>query len=615
MVDAQCTVLASSTDIVVAIRGSEGNLVDWVMTNLDMFDFTSPVLFPPDAFKVKNKASMQVWLFNSATKVHPGFYEAMRALLPDVTASISAACRLNAQASNVWFTGHSMGGALAILMAAYLQDSNFIAPVGSTKKPTHGCTTNLNIAGVFGLENPKVGNADFARHYAKIGLASRTLVYMYGGDPVPMIPTSPYTHVGFRVHMRRSLANPDITILDGPTPAQTPAPGGVSDVRAGDHTARYWLTVLRNLATTTCQAAAARRSITFVCPDFAKLTAVVVAPTVEVAEMSGVVYYLDNAGRRQIPPGKVSVTCYDDDTPPPGSMALTVGDDREPMCTADAVNGEFVCRYHRKTRVMSIFGPWDVMSLTASASRPVDTSEAQSWPDIQCDIKSQAFLTGTVTGTLVTNHKYEEYITGFIKLNADRSKSCALDTCLPSTDLRTTKPPADKLSFADSLTNHACCYCTCGTSQCKCDDELLANMYWQCYQLQTAPDRLRCRVSAQVAWNAARSGSAHMTAQIKSFCPGPGAATAAISGRILFFDGAQISPLVGAVVACYDVDVGLSNELMCMAKSDGAGAFSCYYYTKLNDDRWDSGPMQYDDRWDSGPMQYDDRWDSGPMHS
>jgi hypothetical protein len=104
-----------------------------------------------------------------------------------------------------------------------------------------------------------------------------------------------------------------------------------------------------------------------------------------------------------------------------------------------------------------------------------------------------------------------------------------------------------------------------------------------------------------------------MTAQIKSFCPGPSAATAAISGRILFFDGAQISPLVGAVVACYDVDVGLSNELMCMAKSDGAGAFSCYYYTKLNDDRWDSGPMQYDDRWDSGPMQYDDRWDSGPM--
>jgi pimeloyl-ACP methyl ester carboxylesterase len=589
VVDAQCTVLASSTDIVVAVRGSE-SLTDWFMTNLDTADFTSPVWFPTNPF-LYPKASAQVWPFNSATKVHPGFYEAMLALLPEVQASINAACRQNAQASSVWLTGHSMGGAVAMLMAAYLQDSNFIAPAGSNTKATHKCATQLAIGGVFGFENPKVGNADFARHYANIGLASRTLVYVHGGDPVPSTPPWPYNHVGFRVHTSRSIANPDVTVVKGPESFQNAA-SVLSGWGLADHKAQYWLTVLRNLATSTCQAAAAKRLITFACPDFGKFTASVVAPAVEVAEIKGSVYYLDSAGRKQVPTGKVSITCYDYDTPAPTALLM---EDKEPMCTTEFVNGKFRCRYHRKMQLAWVFGSWDVVSPAPGKDIPFDTSEAQSWPDIECDIKPQAFLTGTYTGRLSTNQYNVVYNAGDIKLIPDRSKSCVPNGCGPSSELWIMKIAVEEKRlfdtwFTDSCANHDCCYATCGTTQKMCDDEFYMNMKWQCYQLPSAGERLRCMASAPIYYRLVQEygEGPHKTAQIKSFCLGPSASTAAISGKVMLADAnGQPSALVGALITCYDRDPWPVNELMCMAKSDASGGFTCYYYKKDSSTPWD----------------------------
>jgi hypothetical protein len=164
VVDAQCAVISSSSDIVVAVRGSEDltNYRDWIMTNLDFFD-TPPDSIFPDPFSSSN---LKAWPYNSAAKVHPGFHEAANELMPEVEAAINAACSKNPQASKVWFTGHSMGGAVAIMLAALLQDSNFVASAASSTMGINTCGKNLHISGVFGFQSPKPGDATFATHYS-----------------------------------------------------------------------------------------------------------------------------------------------------------------------------------------------------------------------------------------------------------------------------------------------------------------------------------------------------------------------------------------------------------------------------------------------------------------
>jgi pimeloyl-ACP methyl ester carboxylesterase len=582
VVDAQCTVLATSTDIVVAVRGSEPTgLRDWVTTNFDVFDFTSSVWFPTTLFS-EGLVIAQPWPFDAITgdntgTVHSGFYEYTLALLPGVKSAIKDACVKNPEANKVWLTGHNMGGAVAVLLATYLQDSKFIVPPGSSQKGLHACATELVISGVMGFESPRVGDATFARHYEDIGLDSQTLMYIYDQDPVPSLPPWPYQHVGHIVYTQRSLGDPDTTLVTGPSKDVRGAPSGWG---IGDHAAMYWLPPLRNLAADACDAAVSSNLITPPCPDFAKLTASVVAPTDEVAVIRGSVYYMYAAGQKQVPTGVVDVTCYDYDAP---AAATLLVDEREPMCKAQGVGGKFSCRYHRKTAILWRFGAWDVIS-------PGDWSEAQSWPDIECDIKPAGFLTGTHTGRLSENEDAVETDAGEILLNPDRSDGCKLSGC----GVWLLKVPANKLSpwFKVPCKQHACCYSTCGTTQKLCDDELQRNMEWKCHQLASASQRALCMTSSLVYYGAAHTFGADSweSAQIANFCLGPGKGKAAIIGRIVLADatGHRLA-LAGVLVRCYDRDP-LSAELMCMAKSSASGDFRCYYLVRDSKNPWDFAP-------------------------
>jgi hypothetical protein len=588
VVDAQCTVLSSSNDIIVAVRGSENpsldKYADWIMTNLDFFDQPTPVSFP-EPF---SSSSLKAWPYNFAARVHPGFHEAADALLPEVQASINIACSQNPLASKVWFTGHSMGGAVAILLAALLQDSNFIAPAASSTTGSHTCGQKLQIAGVFGFQSPMPGDATFATHYFNIGLGSQTLVHAYGEDPVPRLPLTPYNHAGALVLTRRSLANPDITMVTGPGPAGILGSSlleSLNFLALGDHTAGYWLPPLRNLASASCDAAAAKLVVAS-CPDFAKLAAYVVAKRDEVAEISGRVYYLDTDGRQQAPNGVFTVTCYDYDFPPTDLDALVVSD-RDTMCTTNGVNGIFRCRYHRRIRMIWNLGAWDVFT----RGLPPDTSQQQTWPDIECDIKPPTFPTGTYTGRLSTDELRIEYNAGAIELNPDRSAACNPNGCGPSGDLWLVGIPNDYLVpdtwFLLSCGNHDCCYATCGTTQQHCDDEFLRNMNWECYQLKTAAERKLCWEAAPLYQKAVKKfgESAFKTAQMENFCVGPSASTAAISGKVKF-SGVLSDVLKGATVTCYDMDTAF-DDVMCMAKTGNDGSFKCYYFKKSDGETWD----------------------------
>jgi hypothetical protein len=64
VLDVQCTVLATSTNVVVAVRDSEGAR-DWITTNFDTFDFTLPAWFPNTVF-TEGLIAIKVWPFNEA---------------------------------------------------------------------------------------------------------------------------------------------------------------------------------------------------------------------------------------------------------------------------------------------------------------------------------------------------------------------------------------------------------------------------------------------------------------------------------------------------------------------------------------------------------------------
>lgn len=113
----QAVVIANEHLVVVAFRGTD-NAENWVRN----FNFLpAKTAFGP---------------------VHAGFLEAFRALWPDVARSIAA---LRDKNQPIWLTGHSLGGAIALLAAAELQRAA------------------LPIAGIVTFGQPPVGASAFAK--------------------------------------------------------------------------------------------------------------------------------------------------------------------------------------------------------------------------------------------------------------------------------------------------------------------------------------------------------------------------------------------------------------------------------------------------------------------
>ena len=114
------------------------------------------------------------------TRVHAGFKDALNRVWPALGPLLSQL----GQTMRVWFTGHSLGAALATLAADRYPDT----------------------AGVVTIGSPRVGDPRFAAQFdARFG--SRALRYVRNTDVVTHVPTPlplPYKHVGELRQITRS---------------------------------------------------------------------------------------------------------------------------------------------------------------------------------------------------------------------------------------------------------------------------------------------------------------------------------------------------------------------------------------------------------------------------
>jgi hypothetical protein len=161
---------------IVAFRGTETKLEDW--------------LTDADARQQQNPWGHA----DERVKIHRGFHAALDNVWPELINRVSQA------ALPVWFTGHSLGGALAVLAAYRLEASEKIG---------------IRVAGVYTFGQPRVGNLAWTKS-VPVDLEQRIFRYVNDRDIVPLVPPAApieYRHVGHaryfdasgRLHHNRTL--------------------------------------------------------------------------------------------------------------------------------------------------------------------------------------------------------------------------------------------------------------------------------------------------------------------------------------------------------------------------------------------------------------------------
>lgn len=167
--DTTAVIFRTTTDLIVAFRGT-ADIRNW----LTDFDFPKLPLY---------------W---AAGKVHRGFNDALDSIAEKLDEAINPVdpCRL-------WVTGHSLGGALAMLFALRLM-----------------VRRRMKVAGVYTFGQPRVGNLAFSLGYNAI-LKERTFRVVHDDDIVPRLPwLFGYCHAGHEVFY--SASSPSIAVIDRP---------------------------------------------------------------------------------------------------------------------------------------------------------------------------------------------------------------------------------------------------------------------------------------------------------------------------------------------------------------------------------------------------------------
>ncbi len=131
------------------------------------------------AFAGTDPAAFANWItnFNLGTRardIHRGFDDAVEAAWRDISDALKPA----GTAQPVFITGHSLGGALAIIAAERLRRE-----------------LKIEASAVYTFGAPRVGSPAFARSYNASGLGERTYRLVHGLDIVPTLPPS---RLGFR---------------------------------------------------------------------------------------------------------------------------------------------------------------------------------------------------------------------------------------------------------------------------------------------------------------------------------------------------------------------------------------------------------------------------------
>jgi triacylglycerol lipase len=167
--DTQAVVMSNDHLVIVAFRGSEGRLTqglyqlekfvkDWLLTDANI-----------------GKKEMPDW--GKKIWVHQGFYGALDVAWDSLTITVNK--HLQGTDKKLWFTGHSLGGALAVLASFRF------------------ALAGIPVQGVYTFGQPRVGNKTFVKAHAK--KISHFEQWENNGDLVTKIP--PLT-LGFR-HIKR----------------------------------------------------------------------------------------------------------------------------------------------------------------------------------------------------------------------------------------------------------------------------------------------------------------------------------------------------------------------------------------------------------------------------
>ncbi|MFN0109707.1 MAG: lipase family protein [Blastocatellia bacterium] len=159
-VDTEGFVIANTQDVIVAFRGTEVKVIrDWL----------TDLRFKPTA-----------WAGN-AGKIHSGFNDALESVYDEMR---NAVVSLRDNGQNLWFTGHSLGAALATLAAWRLRDE----------------TNDVHYPqGIYTFGQPRTGNEDFVAAFDG-RLKSRMFRFDNNNDIVPHVPLKgeifDFDHVG-----------------------------------------------------------------------------------------------------------------------------------------------------------------------------------------------------------------------------------------------------------------------------------------------------------------------------------------------------------------------------------------------------------------------------------
>jgi len=163
----------------------------WGFSNFRFFDQADTQAFITGkedmiiiAFRGTQPEKLQDWI-NDADfdlvdgpfgKVHDGFYRALGRVWRDVAKAIK---EFQDQGQSLWFTGHSLGAALATLAVATLRAED---------KPVHGLY-------IFG--QPRTGDRSFATNF-NADFKPRCFRFVNNNDVVTRVPlrTMNYSHVG-----------------------------------------------------------------------------------------------------------------------------------------------------------------------------------------------------------------------------------------------------------------------------------------------------------------------------------------------------------------------------------------------------------------------------------
>lgn len=184
--DVQLFILAQAEDVFIIFRGSESECD---------FELNNDIWLQDD--HAMSKLAQQS---EAPIRLHQGFLTAFLAVNTFIKQKLKQLIPVGDN-KRIWLAGHSLGGALTTIAAAYIE---FVYP-----EP-------YRIAGIYSYGSPRVGNVPFANLFSS-QLAQRYYRIVNNNDLVPHLPPQTglfgevgrYTHVGERYYFTQ-----DSVLLD-----------------------------------------------------------------------------------------------------------------------------------------------------------------------------------------------------------------------------------------------------------------------------------------------------------------------------------------------------------------------------------------------------------------